>query len=100
MDALRKNIMMLSDEDDIRTIALKCRVEEDLLIITVNAGEETSIVLCRDVDLFLFDIHMPEMGQGAKVELIQKYDPEMNIVVVGIYPQDDLALISAERFQF
>lgn len=100
MELLRKNILLLENEEDIRTINLKCRVDEHKLIVTITSGEDTSILICQDVDLLLFDVHMPELGQGASIDLIQQYDPALNIVIIGIYPHNDLEYALTNRLKF
>lgn len=84
-------IMVVEDEDGVRTLVTRLLTREGYEVVAAANGPEALDRLnqTRDVDLIVTDIVMPGMRGTDMVDIIRKERPEIPVLFITGYPQDD-----------
>jgi DNA-binding NtrC family response regulator len=83
----RKKILIVDDEPRIRNIYARMLGEADWIVREAASAEKAIEILIREkMDIVLLDINMPEVDGKTAFEIIQDYDPFLNIIISSVYP--------------
>ena len=78
----RASLLIIDDERG-PTESLRMVFKEDYDVFTAGGGLEAMEVLGdRTIDVVTLDLRMPGMGGNEAMELIKRYDPDIEIIVV------------------
>ena len=82
-----KTILIVDDEDQIRTTYKKLLMDEGYLVCeATNAIEANERLVFEKVDLVLLDINMPKIDGATLHEVIDFVHPETRVIVSSVYP--------------
>jgi PAS domain S-box-containing protein len=83
-----ETILLVDDEEPIRTLGSNFLSQFGYLVITANSGEK-ALEIFRDTplifDLVIMDLGMPGMGGKKCLEQLKKLDPELKVVISSGY---------------
>lgn len=84
-------IMVVEDEDGVRTLVTRLLTREGYDVIAASNGNEALETLesTGGVDLIVTDIVMPGMRGTDMVDIIRKERPDVPVLFITGYPQDD-----------
>lgn len=86
---MKKRIMILDDDDSIRSLYKNFLVSEGYDVIDAASCEEACEYLLRQkIDLLLLDIHIPELDGRVMHEVMEEYDKSIPVIVASVYPLD------------
>lgn len=85
-----KNILIVDDEKSIRDIYRKTLMASCRSLFNVleagNAWDAAQLLITEKIDLVLLDIRMQGRGGEKLYEVIRKYDMNIKIIVISVYP--------------
>lgn len=86
MTADRASILVVDDEEIVRTSCRRILSREDYLLETAGNGEEALGKLgAGHFDLVLTDLSMPDLNGLALLKKIKEYDPAIEVIIVTGY---------------
>jgi CheY-like chemotaxis protein len=93
--ALRGNetILVVEDEDGVRELVRKVLVEHGHAVLTARHGRDALLLAERyerPIDLVVTDVVMPEMGGGELVERLTALRPDLKILYISGYTNDEV----------
>jgi two-component system, cell cycle sensor histidine kinase and response regulator CckA len=85
-------ILLVEDEDMVRAVAERALARQGYTVVTANNGEEGLEVLTSraDIDLIVSDVVMPLMDGPTMVRQARVYFPEMPILFMSGYAEEQL----------
>lgn len=100
----QERILVVDDEDVVRSLAEKMLVRAGYRVITCRDGEE-AIQLYRTaihaIDLVLLDMMMPKLNGLDTLQELKKYNPNLRIVLMsGFSDRDVHELVSQGQIEF
>jgi len=83
-----KNLLIIDDEEGIVRYYKKLLESEGYNVLVAQDAEEgiMQIIKTRKIDLILLDINMPEVDGGEMWDVIQEYNPDLNVLVFSVKP--------------
>ncbi|RME67299.1 MAG: response regulator [Alphaproteobacteria bacterium] len=95
----RGTILLVEDEDPVRTFAHRALTKKGYTVLEAASGER-ALQLVRDhegpIDLVVSDVVMPNMDGPALVQEIRKLIPNIKVIFISGYAQDDFRNSIAE----
>ena len=94
-DALQGNetVLVVEDEDGVRELVRKILVEHGHAVLTARHGRD-ALGLAeryeRPIDLLVTDVVMPEMGGGELVERLTDLRPDLKVLYISGYTNDEV----------
>ena len=89
MAIVKKRILMVDDEQEMRRKYKKFLTKEGYKVVEAPKAIEVANVLMREksrLDLILLDINLPEVDGRDIAEIIQEYAPTIPIIVMSVLP--------------
>jgi len=85
-------VLLVEDEPMVRAVAERALTRHGYQVITADNGEDALEVLARNepVDLLISDVVMPGMDGPTMVELARKTRPELKILFMSGYAEEQL----------
>ena len=91
MEAVKARILVVDDDDMIRTLFQQTLEEEGHTVVTAGTGEEGIESVKRwDFDLVFLDLKMPEMDGAELFKQIKSTRPELPVTIVTGYPGSEM----------
>lgn len=95
------NILVIDDEQAICEVITRALEQPHLKISTVSKADEIETVLQnKEFSLIILDYVIPGMESPKLFELLRKYQPDSNLIVVTGFPSMDSALDSLRARAF
>jgi DNA-binding NtrC family response regulator len=92
MNASRRNILVVDDQEVVRKSYLRSLAETQCSVEAVDSGHQA---LCameeRTFDVVMLDLRMPGMDGMTTLRMIKQRWPECEVVVITGYPSVDTA---------
>ncbi len=89
-----ETILLVEDEDVVRTLVREILTENGYKILEAADGEE-ALAICETyaehIDLLLTDVIMPKMGGAALKDLVTKMRPDISVLFMSGYTDDAVA---------
>jgi len=92
MDTANRTILLVEDEESVRTIASRLLGRSGFRVLTAAKPSEAVSLFDQhrsEIDLLLTDIVMPEMSGVALAEQLRGISPELPVLFMSGYPQMD-----------
>ena len=84
-----KRILIIDDEANMRRIYCQMIRESGIEVLEASdAWEATDILIKEQIDLILLDIKLPEVDGKQLFEVISEQAPEIKIIVISVYSED------------
>ncbi len=87
-------IMLVEDEDAVRTFATRALTNKGYDIIAAEYGEAALKIYesedCANIDLLITDVVMPGMDGPTLAQRIRQHNPDMKIIFMSGYTEDKL----------
>ena len=94
-----ERILLVDDEDIVRVLAERMLTKAGYQVITCKDGEE-AVSLYRTamnaIDLVLLDLMMPKMNGRDTFAALQKFNPEVKVLIMSGFSDDDLQELMRE----
>lgn len=88
--AVKHRVMIVDDEEKIRTIYKKLLTLEDYEVFDAKDWEAaTKLLASENIQAVLLDLNMPVVDGTALYEVIRRYYPKIKIIVTSAYPLED-----------
>ena len=99
-----KTILIVDDEKPIRdiyrkTLMASCRSLFNILEAG-NAWDAAQLIITKKIDLILMDIRMQGRGGEKLYEIIRKYDMNIKIIVISVYPVEQQKEMIPEAYDY
>ncbi|MEI6212984.1 MAG: response regulator [Desulfuromonadales bacterium] len=86
MSDVKKQILVVDDEENARMALSKILVLEGYDVVSAGNGTEALAYLrCKHVDLIITDLNMPEMNGLAFLRELNSCHPASNVIMVTAY---------------
>jgi len=99
-----KNILIVDDEKPIRDIYRKTLMASCRSLFTIleagNAWDAAQLMITKKIDLILMDIRMQGRGGEKLYEVIRKYDMNIKVIVISVYPIEQQKEMIPEAFDY
>jgi len=99
-----KNILIVDDEKPIRDIYRKTLMAACRSLFTIleagNAWDAAQLMITKKIDLILMDIRMQGRGGEKLYEVIRKYDMNIKVIVISVYPIEQQKEMIPEAFDY
>jgi two-component system cell cycle sensor histidine kinase/response regulator CckA len=85
-------ILLVEDEDMVRSVAERALSRQGYKVLTANDGEEALEVLARgeQIDLMISDVVMPNMDGPTMVRLAREARPDIPVLFMSGYAEEQL----------
>jgi two-component system, cell cycle sensor histidine kinase and response regulator CckA len=85
-------ILLVEDEDMVRSVAERALSRQGYTVLTANDGEEALEVLARgeQIDLMISDVVMPNMDGPTMVRLAREARPDIPVLFMSGYAEEQL----------
>jgi len=102
MEKPDKRIMVVDDEDGVRKLMTRLLTRAGYDVIAVASGAEALEAASNEdpVDLVVSDIVMPGMKGTEMARRMRERQPDLSVLFVTGYPQEDLSFRDGERVLF
>lgn len=86
-----KNLLIIDDEEGIIRYYKKLLESEGYNVLVAQDAEEgiMQIIKTHKIDLILLDINMPEVDGGEMWDVIQEYNPDLNVLAFSVRNMDE-----------
>jgi DNA-binding NtrC family response regulator len=99
-----KTILIVDDEKPIRDIYRKTLMASCSSLFNIleagNAWDAAQLMITKKVDLILLDIRMQGRGGEKLYEVIRKYDMNIKIIVISVYPIEQQREMIPEAYDY
>jgi two-component system cell cycle sensor histidine kinase/response regulator CckA len=88
-----ETILVVEDEDGVRELVRQILVEHGHAVLTARHGRDALLLAERyerPIDLLVTDVVMPEMGGGELVERLTALRPDLKILYISGYTNDEV----------
>jgi len=89
---MKKRILIIDDEDQIRRIykkAFKAIGSSIFEVMAASSQAEATNWVCRfPIDIIILDIKMPDIDGKYMFEVIREYNPDLKVVIASVYSVD------------
>lgn len=97
----RNTILVIDDEEDLRSITKEILEREGFTMIDSGDGEEAYMLIRKwhdKIDLVLLDMRLPGMSGEQLIEKINEYQVKPKIIILSAYQnhyeKDDLVMMN------
>jgi DNA-binding response OmpR family regulator len=98
MDNLKKRILIIEDDDEMRSLLKDFFEEDGFEIDSVSNGSDAFRILVRELfDLVITDIRMPGLTGLDILPGIRKLQPEAPIIVITAFGSEEIHRRAMER---
>ncbi len=96
-----KKVLIVDDETKIRELYARLLRAVGLTVLeATDAWEATDLLMKQKVDLVLLDLNMPEVDGKEMFDVIQEFNPQMEIIVFSVYPVDQQKKILSQATEY
>jgi len=99
-----KTILIVDDEKPIRDIYRKTLMASCSSLFNIleagNAWDAAQLMITKKVDLILLDIRMQGRGGEKLYDVIRKYDMNIKIIVISVYPIEQQREMIPEAYDY
>jgi two-component system cell cycle sensor histidine kinase/response regulator CckA len=88
-----ETVLVVEDEDGVRELVRQILVEHGHAVLTARHGRDALLLAERyerPIDLLVTDVVMPEMGGGELVERLTALRPDLKILYISGYTNDEV----------
>jgi CheY-like chemotaxis protein len=88
-----ETVLVVEDEDGVRELMRKVLVEHGHAVLTARHGRDALLLAERyerPIDLVVTDVVMPEMGGGELVERLTALRPDLKVLYISGYTNDEV----------
>lgn len=90
MQPVRKRILLVDDEEDVRLFLKDFIAERDYEVEDVGTGDEALARIAKNKpDLVLLDLMLPGMDGLTCLEKIKQIDPKIAVIMITAYKDDE-----------
>jgi hypothetical protein len=96
----RETVLVVEDEDGVRELVRQILVEHGHAVLTARHGRDALLIAERyerPIDLLVTDVVMPEMGGGELVERLTAQRPELRVLYISGYTDDEVVRRGVHR---
>lgn len=86
-------VLIVEDEAGVRRLINRVLVEQGYRVLTASDGAEAlqlSTSYAGHIDLLVTDVVMPELGGGALVEAMRRQRPDLRVLYMSGYTDDEV----------
>jgi two-component system, cell cycle sensor histidine kinase and response regulator CckA len=88
-----ETVLLVEDEDGVRELLWKILTEHGHTVLEARHGRDALTVAgeyAHPIDLMVTDVVMPEMGAGELAEQLQAQRPELKVLFISGYTNDEI----------
>ncbi|WP_053005919.1 PAS domain S-box protein [Kiloniella spongiae] len=87
----RGNILLVEDEDAVRSFSARALENKGYKVLEANSGEAALEILQQDgetIDLVITDVVMPKMDGPTLIKTLYKTHPDLKVIFISGYTED------------